>query len=84
MALGMVDADAPTEEESDRNGVLSYAAEWHALSIGVYDGLKKVPKVPNNRDVEKEPHYYKGGYVIGRLLQVVLAAAGVALGIGVV
>lgn len=79
----MVDADAPTEDESDRNGFLSYAAEWHAFSIGVYDGLKKVPKVPNNRDVEKEPHYYKGGYVIGRILQPLLAIGGAVAAAGV-
>lgn len=76
--------DAPTESDSERDGVLSYAAEWHAFSIGIYDGMKKVPKVPNNRDVEKEPHYYKGGYVIGRLLQSTLALIAVWFGIGAV
>lgn len=32
-------ADAPTESDSERDGLLSYAAEWHALEIGVFVGL---------------------------------------------
>lgn len=32
-------SDAPTESESDRDGVLSYAAEWHALEIGLAVGF---------------------------------------------
>lgn len=69
----MTGPDAPTEDDSERDGFLSYAAEWHALSHGLYDGMRS-PRVrpgapPDNRDVEKEPHYYKGAYVIGTLLQ---------------
>lgn len=79
----MANPDAAKESESDRDGFLSYAAEWHAFSIGIYDGLKKVPKAPNNRDVEAEPHYYKGGYVMGRLLQVVLLVVLATYGQGI-
>lgn len=32
-------ADAPTEAGSERDGVLSYAAEWHALEVGLFVGL---------------------------------------------
>lgn len=31
--------DAPTEDESERNGFLSYAGEWHAATIGIGVGL---------------------------------------------
>lgn len=65
--------DSSTEKESKRDGFLSYAAEWHALSIGVYDGMKdwraRPGELPDNEDVQKEPHYYKGGYVVGTVLQ---------------
>lgn len=65
--------DAPKESDSKRDGFLSYAAEWHSLSHGVYDGMRdwrvRPKQIPNNKDVQKEPHYYKGGYVIGTVLQ---------------
>ena len=31
--------DAPTEAGTKRNGVLSYAAEWHALEVGAFAGV---------------------------------------------
>lgn len=31
--------DAPTEDETARDGLLSYAKEWHALIIGFGAGL---------------------------------------------
>lgn len=31
--------DAPNEEQTTRDGLLSYAGEWHALSIGLTLGL---------------------------------------------
>ena len=31
--------DAPTEDESPRDGLLSYAGEWHSAVIGVATGL---------------------------------------------
>lgn len=64
------------ESGSDYDGVFSYAAEWHAFSHGVYDGLTTRPRrwskheKPDNKDVEKEPHYYKGGFVIGSVIQI--------------
>lgn len=80
----MSNPDAPTEAESERNGFLSYAPEWHALSLGVYDGMKtwrvRPRELRDNKDVEAEPHYYAGGYVIGTLLQLaVVAVTGNAL-----
>lgn len=32
-------ADAPREADSERDGLLSYAAEWHALEIGLFVGI---------------------------------------------
>lgn len=31
--------DGPTEASTERNGVLSYAAEWHALEVGAFAGV---------------------------------------------
>jgi len=78
----MTGLDAPSEDDSDRDGFLSYAAEWHSLSHGLYDGLRSIKTMPTNADVQKEPHYYKGAYVIGTLLQLLVGAflAGTGLG----
>ncbi|SNZ18152.1 hypothetical protein SAMN06269185_3263 [Natronoarchaeum philippinense] len=76
--------DGATEDETERDGFLSYAIEWHAFAHGVYDGMR-TPKarpgeLPDIEDVQQEPHYFKGGYVIGTLLQLlILAAFGSAL-----
>lgn len=80
----MVDPDAANESDDPYDGAFSYAAEGHAFTHGVYDGMKnwrvRPKQLPDNDDVQKEPHYYKGGYVIGTLLQVgvvcVIAYAG--------
>lgn len=77
--------DGPTEDSTDRDGVLSYAAEWHAFTHGVYNSLaRKRPhppkELPDDPDIQAEPHYYKGGWIIGTLLHAVLV---LALGIGV-
>lgn len=75
-----------SESDTERDGALSYPAEWHALAHGVYDGIRswkgKPGRPPENPDVEKEPHYYKGGYVAGTVLQVVLMAAVAYIGFG--
>ncbi|AGM11198.1 hypothetical protein M197_gp33 [Haloarcula hispanica tailed virus 2] len=80
--------DSPRESDTERDGFLSYAAEWHALTHGIYAGLRSrrpAPgPLPDNPDVEAEPHYYKGGYIIGTLLQVLVLAALAYLGVGVV
>lgn len=79
------------EGDSDYDGAFSYAAEWHAFTHGVYKGFTtrptRHPPQPDFPDVEKEPHYYRGGYVIGSLVQVgvigLMALVGY-LGLGVV
>lgn len=78
-------ADAATEDESKRDGFLSYSAEWHAFTHGVYLGFttrpQRTPEQPDNEDVQKEPHYYRGGYIIGSGLQL-LVIGGTALAAG--
>lgn len=65
--------DTLSEGDTDRNGFLSYAAEWHSFAIGFYDGMKtwraRPGEMPDNKDVQSEPHYYKGAYILGTLLQ---------------
>lgn len=72
----MTGMDAPREKDSGRDGFLSYAAEWHSFALGFFDGMKNIrarPKeLPDNSDVQKEPHYYKGAYVLGTLLQLLI------------
>lgn len=58
---------------------LDEPAEWHALSHGVYVGFTshplQTPPTPKREDVRRESHYYRGGYVVGSLLQVAILAA---------
>jgi len=55
---------------------LSTTTEWHSLALGVYDGMKtwrvRPKEMRDNKDVENEPHYYAGGYVVGTLLQLLI------------
>jgi hypothetical protein len=69
-------SDNYKESDSEYDGAFSYAAETHAFTHGVYDSLTtkklKAPKeLPDNEDVEAEPHYYKGGYLVGTAIQFV-------------
>lgn len=64
-----------TESGWGYDGPFSTYKEWHAFTIGLYHGLKKLGKPNSNSDVEAEPHYYKGGYVIGYLLKVAILLA---------
>lgn len=84
--VGVSDAvsgpDASRESDTGRDGFLSYAAEVHAFAIGFYDGMKswrvRPGDLPENDDVQKEPHYYKGAYVLGTLTQA-LVLGGIGL-----
>lgn len=71
--------DGARESDTESDGFLSYAAEWHSLSHGVYDGMRtyrvRPGTLPDSEDVQKEPHYYKGGYVLGTLLQWLIVLA---------
>lgn len=78
--------DEGSESDTERDGFLSYAAEWHAFSLGFYDGMKswraRPSDLPDNPDAEAEPHYYKGAYVLGTLVQLlVVVVTGSALGV---
>jgi hypothetical protein len=50
---------------------MNTSAEVHATTHGIYAGLTewKGTELPNNPDVQLEPHYYKGGYICGTLLR---------------
>lgn len=72
------EAGQPRERDTERDGFLSYAAEVHAVGIGAYHGLRSRPwrfkarEPPDNPDVQAEPHYYAGAYVLGTLVQWVI------------
>lgn len=75
--------DEPTES-GEYTGLLSYAAEHHAVQIGLYDGFRsKRPLpggLPDNPDVQSEPHYYKAAYLVGTAAHVALVGAGLLAG----
>jgi len=79
------DGGATKESDTDRDGFLSYSAEIHALGLGLYDGMKTAKVKPtdmrDNPDVQKEPHYYAGAYVVGTILQFLLLVGIVVLGL---
>lgn len=66
------------ESNTERDGFLSHSAETHAVGHGLYHGLTSRPwrarpsTLPDNRDVRAEPHYFKGAYVLGTLVQWVI------------
>lgn len=69
------EALTPTKRESgqDYDGPLSTYVEWHSFEHGLYDGmagsgLRPPKELPDIVDVQREPHYYKVGWVIGGLI----------------
>lgn len=76
IAAGM-EGQQMSESDTPRDGFLSTNAEIHSFAIGLYDGMKdwraRPRELPDNPDVQSEPHYYKGAYVIGTLLYAGLA-----------
>lgn len=42
LIAALKDAASPTEDGSERGGLLSYAVEWHALAIGAAVGFAAV------------------------------------------
>jgi len=67
------------EDDSPRDGFMSTHAEAHALAHGLYAGMRNrhafPGDLPDNKDVQKEPHYYKGGYFIGTITQLLVVFA---------
>lgn len=50
---------------------LNTSAEVHAATHGIYAGMTewKGTELPDNPDIDIEPHYFKGGYVVGTLVR---------------
>lgn len=77
--------DEASEDATDRDGAFSYAAEYHAFTHGFYDAWKtsprtlRAPELPDVVDVQREPHYYKGAFVLGSLTQWLVMVGGAAL-----
>jgi len=73
---GAASDESTAEADTERDGFASYPAEVHALTHGIYMGLTsrpvRHPPEPDNADVQKESHYYRGGYVAGTLLQLAI------------
>lgn len=72
-------AGTSSESDTSRDGILSYSAETHAVAHGLYDSFKTWHPVardlPDTEDVQAEPHYYKGTYILGSLLQLAILVA---------
>lgn len=58
--------DASSEEDSKRDGFLSYSAETHAAMNGFYKGATGMRPNPTEPDSEREVHYFRGFFVAGR------------------
>lgn len=75
------------EDDTARDGTLSYSKEWHALGYGIYYSLLTLRPVPglvdyardSYDDVDKEPHYYVFGFILGSVIQYLLALTAVAV-----
>lgn len=69
-------AGAPNEEDTERDGFLSYSAETHGLALGFYHGFidfKDWGGLPEGYAEGKHVeagHYPKAGYVIGAVVRV--------------
>lgn len=78
------DAGAASESDTERDGAFSYKSESHSFGNGVYVGLTthplQTPPVPEEgttarEDYDAERHYWRAGYIVGTLLQLVAIAA---------
>ena len=71
----------PTKNEDGQSydGPFSTFPEWHSATLGLKDGMRTFvlwPRErPDNPDVNKEPQYYDGAYVVGTLVQAVVLLA---------
>jgi len=76
------------ESDTERDGAFSYPAEIHAAGIGIYTGLATLKPwdddIENRRgryaDVDKEVHYYAGGFVVGTVLQLIIILTVLSMG----
>ena len=64
------------EKGIDRKEFLSTYAEIHAFVHGIYAGMTEWKGIDcmtlQNPDVKKEPHYAKGGYILGTFLRIAI------------
>lgn len=70
------------------NEFLSTHQEIHAFVLGIYSGLTEWKGLDSetmqNPDVEAEPHYAKGGYIIGTLIRWIMLLTLIQYGIRVI
>lgn len=64
---------ATEESATDRDGFMSYSAEVHAVGNGIFKGFVDLRPAATEPDSKRERHYFRGGYVVGRLVAVCLA-----------
>lgn len=60
--------------------LLNTPAEVHAAVHGIYAGLTewKGTELPDDPEILDEPHYYKGGYIVGTIVRwIAIMIAGV-------
>lgn len=77
-------AGADSEAESDRNGFLSWSAEWHAAVLGFSHGARDPRRLSpdglpqgdteHEQDARNEPAYYRGFFIAGTVAQLILGS----------
>jgi len=73
-----VSGGATEEGDTGRDGFISYSGEVHAVGNGFAKGFAGREMTATARDSKRETHYFRGGYVVGRLAQLAIAAIGAA------
>ena len=72
------------ESDSEYDGAFSSTREWHSATHGLYKGVTtkpwRTPPEPDVKDVRKERYYYRGCYLIGTLLQILMVLGLARLG----
>ena len=61
------------KEVEELRNFLSTHAELHAFIYGIYSGIAEWKGIKEttweNEDCKKEPHYVKGGYILGTFIR---------------
>lgn len=70
----LFDGNARDEDDTPRDGFLSTSVEIHAAVNGFFKGFVGKEPTAVEPDSERERHYFRGFYLAGRGVQLLVAA----------